>query len=353
MSSLAIGLVGTGHISTAHVKGWRRAGSPVRGVFDVNFDAARAFARKWEISEVYSSLEALLAAVEVVDVCTPPQTHGAIAFEATAAGRHLLIEKPVVTDVGEWERLRAAVESAGTQLAVVHNMKFTLAMMRAQRWIAQGRIGEVLRFHRQFLTHPDSDRMLTGGGHWSHALPGGRWFETLPHELYLLHWLVGPLELESVTVAGRADEGRCPREVVATLAGGSALATIEYSASCRLNRRQLELVGSEGAIRVDVLGDGVSLTRARDRPWRRAAGGRYLEAARELTTWPLDRARYTAARLAGKTPHGRLIAAFARCLRGEAPSPTPLDEIDYAVRQSHAIGLEIDRGFQDLGRDGG
>ena len=45
--------------------------------------------------------------------------------------------------------------------------------------VCSSRFGEVIRVQREFLTHPTTDRMLVGSAHWSHSLPGGRWFETI------------------------------------------------------------------------------------------------------------------------------------------------------------------------------
>ncbi len=43
------------------------------------------------------------------------------------------------------------------------------------------------------------------------------------------------------------------------------------------------------------------------------------------------------------SPHSLLIGAFDRALHGRGENPTPLDEIDYVVRNCDAIGREIDR----------
>ena len=106
-----VGIVGCGLISEAHIKAWKKTpGFAVRGVIDTNTEQARKRAGEYQIETVYDRLDQLIAECDVVDVCTPPQSHAAIALQAVAGGRHLVMEKPVVTDVADWEKLAASVK---------------------------------------------------------------------------------------------------------------------------------------------------------------------------------------------------------------------------------------------------
>lgn len=345
MEHLRVGIVGCGHISQTHLQAWRKqAGAEVVGVFDVNPELSRQRARDYGVRQVYDNLQELIAASDVVDVCTPPQTHSEISHRVITARRHLLIEKPLVTDVLEWQRLSTVARFAHCNLTVVHNLKFTHSVQQAKQWVDDGRIGEVISLHRQFLTCPDTDRMLVGNSHWSHNLPGGRWFETLPHELYLTHYFAGPLALTNVTACRtpHAPAGTPADEVFITLGDEGCLATMHYSANCRLNRRRLTINGTHGAIEIDFLSDTAILSTLGDRKWRRGAGLPLLEAGATLLRGVPDRAGYWWRRMRKETPHAALIRAFTAHLLHGAPPPTPLDEIDYVVRQGDAIGRRID-----------
>lgn len=344
MTELSVGLLGAGHIAAAHLAAWRRAhGCRAAGVYDLDRAQAEARARRFRLPRVFADAGELIAACDVVDVCTPPHTHAELIRRAAEAGRHVLVEKPVVTRAAEWRALQPLIERSAGELAVVHNLKFARSVETAMRWLAAGRIGTLLRLEREFLTDPASDRML-GGRHWSHALPGGRWFETLPHELYLVHALAGPLDVTSVVARRvRAEHGGAPAgEVLVALAGADVVATLHYSSACRLNRRRLTLVGTDGAIEVDLLSDSARLIRRRDRRWKRALGAGLLDGLGALASALPDRLGWAAERLRGDSPHRRLIAAFAAHLHGRGPSPSPLDEIAYVVENAEAIGLAID-----------
>lgn len=344
MADLHIGLAGAGHIAGAHLGAWRRLpGCRLQGVFDLDRAAAERCARAFGVARVYADLDELIEACDVVGVCTPPASHADLAQKVLAAGRNLLIEKPVVTALADWEQIAGQLPDSDGAIAVMHNLKFARGVLQASEWLRQGRIGRLLHLQRQFLTHPAGDRMLAGR-HWSHALPGGRWFETLPHELYLIHHFAGPLAVRQVSAlaTARATAEAPADEVLVTFADDDRMATIRYSANCRLNRRQLALYGSEGTITVDILSDSASLSRGRDGRWRRATAG-LAETAGHLAAWPIDRAGYLLDRLRRRSPHALLIERFAEHLRGHAESPTPLAEIDYVVRNADLIGREIDR----------
>lgn len=338
-----VALVGCGHIAAAHLAAWKKADhGRVSIVYDVSRELAVKRGKEFGIDRVATSLEEVLDSADVVDVCTPPHTHADIASKVLQAGRHLLIEKPVVTAVSDWENVRAAAGSR--TIGVVHNLKFTHAVQQAKRWVDDGRIGDVLRVHRLFLTSPEGDRMLVGDKHWSHKLPGGRWFETLPHELYLTHMFAGPLPVVSVTALHTpgAVPGARADEVCVVLAGGRCISTFHYSASSRENRRSIEVFGTDGKIEIDVLSDTATLAAARDGRVRRAVGVKNVETGQRLLQAIPDRAEYLLRRAQKETPHATLIRAFDRHLAGQGPSPTPLDEVDYVIRMGEVIGRKID-----------
>ena len=344
MEELKVGLVGCGHISQAHLRAFQKTKHcKVHGVFDLNEDLAAQRARTFGIDKVYDDLDVLIEECDVVDVCTPPQTHADIALKVIEAGKHLLIEKPLVVDVADWDRLAAALEMSRSEIAVVHNLKFTNAIQQAKRWLEAGRIGTLIRIERFFLTSPKDDRML-GRPHWSHALPGGRWFETLPHELYITHYFAGPSEVTHVSAlhTSHAPEGAPADEVTITLQNEHCLTHIHYSGNCHLNKRQVTFIGTEGIIHVDILSDALWLSKLEDKVWKRPLGLTFLEASGRLVRAVPDRLGYLRDRMRKETPHARLIKAFDAYLAGAGPSPTPVEEIDFVVRNAERIGRAID-----------
>jgi predicted dehydrogenase len=345
-SSIPVGLVGCGLISTAHLRAWASTpGFHVAGVFDVDPASAARQVKEFGVERTFSTVDELIARCAVIDICTPPQTHAAIAGQAVASGRHLVIEKPVVTRLGDWEKLSTDVAARGVAIAVIHNLKFLNAVQQAKAWVDEGRIGRILRMQRWFMTSPKTDRMLVADGHWSHSLPGGRWFETLPHELYLTHYFIGPLDLANVVAlrTRHAPSGAPADEVQITLRGDDVISTIHFSASCDQNRRLFTIQGTDGHIEVDILSDFASLSTQTDGKWKRFAGRSLLDAGTTVLRAAADRGAYAVKQIRRDHAHARIIQALGRHLTTGSEAPTPFAEIDYVIRNCDTIGREIDR----------
>jgi predicted dehydrogenase len=80
--------------------------------------------------------------IDIVDVCTPNDSHAEIAIAAAAAGKAILCEKPLARDVAEAERMAAAVRKARVVNMLCHNYRRLPALALAREMIAGGELGE-------------------------------------------------------------------------------------------------------------------------------------------------------------------------------------------------------------------
>jgi phthalate 4,5-cis-dihydrodiol dehydrogenase len=96
-------------------------------------------------AKVYADVAELRAdsSVEVVYLATPHELHAEHAVRLAAAGKHLLIEKPLAISVEECLEIIAAVERAGVQLVVGHSHGFDAPIRYTRELIASGRFGRV------------------------------------------------------------------------------------------------------------------------------------------------------------------------------------------------------------------
>lgn len=151
---LRVGMVGYAFMGAAHSQGWRTVGHvfdlPRRPVLAVlcgrDGAAARAAAERHGWASVETDWRALIARddIDLVDICTPGDSHAEIAVAALAAGKHVLCEKPLANTVAEAESMtRAAEEAYGRgQVAMVgFNYRRVPATAFARRMIADGRLG--------------------------------------------------------------------------------------------------------------------------------------------------------------------------------------------------------------------
>src|SRR5215207_3286995 len=93
----------------------------------------------------YEALEAALAGVEceAVLVLTPPAPHHAVAKLALAAGKHVLVEKPLATGLEDGFDLIRAAERAGRVLMVSQNYRYNRPFRAVQRLVTEGTLGEL------------------------------------------------------------------------------------------------------------------------------------------------------------------------------------------------------------------
>ena len=83
------------------------------------------------------------SAVDTVYIATPHELHAEHASLAAAAGKHLLIEKPIALTLEDCERVLAAARSAGIKIVVGHSHGFDAPVRYARELIASGRFGRV------------------------------------------------------------------------------------------------------------------------------------------------------------------------------------------------------------------
>ncbi|HEU4947681.1 MAG TPA: Gfo/Idh/MocA family oxidoreductase [Kribbella sp.] len=164
MTDLGIGLVGYAFMGAAHSQAWRSAPRffdlPLNPVMTAlcgrNAEAVEAAAGKLGWSSAETDWRKLLSRddVQLVDVCTPGDSHAEIAIAALQAGKHVLCEKPLANTVAEAEAMAAAATRAAAQ-GVRSMVGFTYrrvpAIALARQLVAEGKIGTVRHVRAQYL----------------------------------------------------------------------------------------------------------------------------------------------------------------------------------------------------------
>ena len=131
-------VAGCGVISRFHLDAIRSIeDAALCGVYDPVEASARAAAQAYG-TRAYPDYDALLAdpQVDAVCICTPSHLHAPLALQAVAAGKHVLIEKPVALTLEDCDAVAAAARAAGVQVGVVSQLRYGPAVARVKR--AQG-----------------------------------------------------------------------------------------------------------------------------------------------------------------------------------------------------------------------
>jgi predicted dehydrogenase len=93
------------------------------GVWGRRPRAVAAVAEQFGV-RAYEDAEALIADVDAVSIALPPEVQAPLAVRAARAGRHLLLDKPVATTVGNAHAVAEAVETAGVASVVFFTLRF-------------------------------------------------------------------------------------------------------------------------------------------------------------------------------------------------------------------------------------
>ena len=153
-----------------------------------------AFAAKWG-APVFDSLDALLAApgLCLVIVLTPPGAHLPVAEAAAAAGKHLLVEKPLEITTARAEALVGLAARAGVTLGVVFQHRFRPGALRLKQAVAAGELGTLLSCSASIRWWRDAGYFAQAGRGMRARDGGGVLLTQAIHTLDLLLHLAGPV----------------------------------------------------------------------------------------------------------------------------------------------------------------
>jgi predicted dehydrogenase len=161
---LGVGMVGYAFMGAAHSQAWRSAPrffalplTPrMRAVCgrDARLVAEAASRLGWDSAETDWTRLVSRDDIDLVDVCTPGDTHAEIAVAALEAGKHVLCEKPLANGVAEAQAMVAAADRAaaqGVRAMVGFTYRRVPAIALARQLVEQGRVGDVRHVRAQYL----------------------------------------------------------------------------------------------------------------------------------------------------------------------------------------------------------
>jgi predicted dehydrogenase len=175
-----IGLIGCGGISIQHLRAYRAAGYDVAMLCDISeFRAREAQKTFFPSAEVCTDFRDVLRRndIEVVDLAAHPNPRASMYDPAIEAGKHILSQKPFVTDIDFGLRIVEQAERKGVRLAVNQNGRWAPHWSWMRQTIAAGLLGEVMSVRTAV--------------NWDHNWVAGSSFDDI-HSLVLydfgIHW---------------------------------------------------------------------------------------------------------------------------------------------------------------------
>ena len=287
---LRVGMVGYAFMGTAHSQAWRT----VNRVFDLPAQVSMVAVAGRQQAQVVSAATRLGWAhavtdwhqlverddIDLVDICTPGDSHAEIAIAALAAGKHVLCEKPMANSVAEAVAMveaAAAAHDRGVRVMCGYNYRRVPAVALLRQMIVDGRLGEVRHVRAVYLQDWITDPQFPLVWRLQRDIAGsGALGDIGAHIIDLTQFLTGqeivgvsaltetfvatrPLATASTGLVAQGGAATGPVTVddaalfVARLSGG-ALATYEATrfATGRKNALRVEINGSLGSAVFDL-----------------------------------------------------------------------------------------------------
>jgi predicted dehydrogenase/nucleoside-diphosphate-sugar epimerase len=246
VDKLRIGILGAGQMARQHARAIGRLdGAIVTGVVDPDASALAEVRRIQPMAIGFASPEDLLRSqtVDVVHVCTPPQTHEMLTEQALEAGCHVYVEKPFVETHGAAARLAKIADRKGLKICPGHQLLYEPPTRRALELLPA--LGELIHVESYFsfraMKHSASGR--------APLRDDLQLLDILPHPVYLLLDFLeratdGKTRLVSVEIGPRGT-------VHALVRRGSLTATLVVTLDGRPVESYLRLVGTNGSLHAD------------------------------------------------------------------------------------------------------
>lgn len=273
--SLGVATIGYAFMGKAHSNAWRNVGAFHHGVPTVRQEVlvgrdpaqVETAAARYGWARSATDWRAVIEddSIDIVDICVPGHLHAEIAIAALAAGKHVLVEKPLANTIAEAEAMVEAAASAaerGVRAMVGFNYRRVPALAMARDLIAAGRLGTVRQARISYLQDwlVDAAAPMT----WrmrKEAAGSGALGDLGSHAVDQVRYLLGT-DIASVsgqleTFVGERVGHDGPEEVTVDDAAWATLRTTSGAvASVEVSRMA---TGSKNALTIEVYGSAGSL----------------------------------------------------------------------------------------------
>lgn len=281
--SIRWGIIGVGWMADQFANGVNAfTASTVHAVSSRSLEKARAFASGHSVAKAYGSVAELVADpdIDVIHIASPHSEHLANALEAIAAGKNVLVEKPMCRNAAEARTLIDAARAANVFVMEAMWTRYLPHMVALKKVIADGEIGEIIALSAD---HGQAFPFIPGSRWWEPSLAGGALLDLGIYPVAFAHDILGVPT--SIMASGQMTDTNVDGQVSMILGyGGTTQASLQTTlwaatptvAAISGTKGRIEIAGSfyrESPFRV-IRPDGV-----REFPYEGAKNGYAYEAA--------------------------------------------------------------------------
>jgi len=332
---LGIAFVGCGEIALRNAQAVADAGvAEIRWAIDTSEDLARDFAGRWG-GRVASGIASALddPQVDSIFICTPHHLHAPLCLQAVAAGKHVLVEKPIARDAPEAATMIEGARAAGVVLSTCYPMRYLPEVLAAKGLVREGAVGRIHgakiaeHIYREisYWFGGSSGRSRSSWRTRRETSGGGVLLMNLCHHLDALLFITG---LRPDRIYCESDRFAAPGDVEDLVAltirmtGGAIVSMDASTCAPGGGHRVFEIWGADGQIALDEPPRFLSLRRnalGSPNEWSHLPRGAERGARRDF------------------------VRAFAAAVLGAAANPVPPEE-------SLAVQLLIDAAYRSAER---
>lgn len=194
--AVRFGMVGCGMISNFHARAIADAqDATLTGVYSRSLEKTQAFAQQHGC-RAFESLEQMLADPEVdaITICSPSGAHLEPALAAAAAGKHIIVEKPLEITTERCDQIIQAAAKANVKLGVTFQSRFHESAQLLKRAVDAQRFGTITLGDAYVKWYRSQEYYDSGAWRGTWALDGGgALMNQAIHSVDLLLWLMGPV----------------------------------------------------------------------------------------------------------------------------------------------------------------
>jgi predicted dehydrogenase len=210
-------------------------------------------AKKFNIPKFYSNVSEMLReeSLDIVDICTPPNTHAPLAIEAMENGCHVLLEKPMALKLADCDEMISVSQKQDSKLCIIHNELFRPPLIKARELVEKGAIGKVIGMQWCRFTH--KEEYLAQEKHWVHKLPGGILGEVGPHAVYTSLAFLKKIKNVDITAKNILKYAWAPYDYFnITLEGENLTSSVIISMASDNYVADMSVFGTEGILKMDL-----------------------------------------------------------------------------------------------------
>jgi predicted dehydrogenase len=174
-----------------HAAGWAQTPAQIAGFYALDEKRLPLLAAQYG-GKIYDSFDALIADVDVVDICTPTHLHHEMVLKVAQAGKHILCEKPLALTAEQGREMVDACSAAGVHLLVGHVVRFFPEYALARAAVENGEIGKVAVVRLKRVSF--QPRLAQENWFLDPAKSGGMILDLMIHDFDYARWVAGDVE---------------------------------------------------------------------------------------------------------------------------------------------------------------